>query len=85
MPFDFVASPSPRLKRTVVILVGCVGVFASLSIWGRVPADALADADRQVAHYGPALTGNACPVEGAVSRDPHGNFVMCWKEVWTKP
>jgi hypothetical protein len=85
MPFDFVASSSTRLKRTVVILVGSVGVFASLSIWGRVPADVLADADRQAAHYGPALTSTACPVEGEVSRDPHGNFVMCWKQVWTKP
>jgi hypothetical protein len=85
MPLKFRAGPSPRLKRTIVIMVGCAGVFASLSIWGRVPADVLADADRQVASHGPATTGTACPVEGAVSRDPHGNFVMCWKQVWTRP
>jgi hypothetical protein len=85
MPFDFIASRPPRLKRTLVILVGCTGVLASLSIWGRVPADVLADADREVAHFGPALVGTACPVEGAVSRDARGTFLMCWKQVWSKP
>lgn len=85
MPFDMIASPSARVKRTVLILVGCAGIFASLSIWGRVPADVLADADREAAHYGPATTGGACAAEGAVSRDAHGAFVMCWKQVWSKP
>lgn len=85
MTFDFFAGRPTRLKRTVVILAGCACVFASLSIWGRVPADVLADADREVAHYGPASTGAACPVEGAVSRDARGTFVMCWKQVWSKP
>jgi hypothetical protein len=85
MPFEFIVRPSTRVKRTVVILVGCAGVLASLSIWGRVPADVLADADKEVAHYGPALTGGACSAEGAVSRDAHGTFLMCWKQVWSKP
>jgi hypothetical protein len=85
MPTDLVASRPSRLKRTLVIVVGCAGVLASLSIWGRVPADALADADREVAAYGPAQTGAACTVEGAVSRDARGTFVMCWKQVWSKP
>jgi hypothetical protein len=85
MPLEFIASRSTRLKRTLVILVGCAGVFASLSIWGRVPADVLADADREVAHFGPVLVSTACPLEGAVSRDARGTFVMCWKHVWSKP
>jgi hypothetical protein len=85
MPDKFFVSPSTRLKRTVVVLVGCAGVLVSLSIWGRVPDDVLADADREVANYGPALTGTACPVEGAVSRNAHGTFLMCWKQVWTQP
>ncbi|SIT49153.1 conserved exported hypothetical protein [Paraburkholderia piptadeniae] len=83
--FDLIVHPTPRFKRTFVILAGCAGILASLSIWGRVPADVLADADREVAHYGPALTGSACPVEGAVSRDARGTFLMCWKQVWSKP
>lgn len=85
MPFDLIAGPSTRLKRTVGILVGCAGVLVSVSIWGRVPAHVLDDANREVALHGPASMGAACPVEGAVSRDAHGTFVMCWKQVWTKP
>jgi hypothetical protein len=85
MPLDFIASRPTRLKRTLAILVGCAGVLASLSIWGRVPADVLADADREVAHFGPALVSSACPLEGAVSRDARGNLLMCWKQVWSKP
>ncbi|HWT38810.1 MAG TPA: hypothetical protein VN289_21160 [Paraburkholderia sp.] len=85
MPFEFIARRPAQLKRTLVILVGCAGVLASLSIWGRVPAAALADADKEVAQFGPALTGSACSVEGAVSKDVHGTFLMCWKQVWSKP
>jgi hypothetical protein len=85
MPFDTIARPSARLGRTVVILIGCAGVLASLSIWGRVPADVLADADREAANFGPALTGAACQAEGAVSRDSRGALLMCWKQVWSKP
>jgi hypothetical protein len=85
VPFEFIARRSTRLKHTLVALVGCASVLARLSIWGRVPADVLADADREAARYGPAQTGAECPVEGAVSRDAHGTFLMCWKQVWSKP
>ena len=85
MRFDSLPRPSSRLRRTVAILLGFGGVLVSLSIWGRVPADVLADADKQVASYGPAITVSACPVEGKVSRDAHGAFLMCWKEIWTRP
>lgn len=85
MPFDFIASRPIRLKRTLIVLVGCASVLASLSIWGRVPADTLAAADREVAQFGPALPGAACTDEGAVSRDAYGAFLMCWKQVWSRP
>jgi len=85
MSFNFIASRPDRLKRTLIILVGCAGVLASLSIWGRVPAAALADADREVAQFGPAHPGAACAVDGKVSRDGNGTFLMCWKQVWSKP
>jgi hypothetical protein len=85
MPFDSIASRPARLKRSLIILVSCAGVLASLSIWGRVPANALADADREVAQFGPALPGTACTAEGAVSRDATGTFLMCWKQVWSRP
>ena len=85
MPFDFIASRPARIEPTIVVLVGCAGVVASLSIWSRVPANVLADADKEVAHYRPALTGTACPVEGAVSRDARSNFLICSKHVWSKP
>ncbi|MEM5340702.1 hypothetical protein [Paraburkholderia azotifigens] len=85
MPFEFIARRPAHLKRTLVILVGCAGVLGSISIWGRVPATALADADKEVAQFGPAPTGGACSVEGAVSKDVHGTFLMCWKQVWSKP
>lgn len=85
MPFVAIPSLSTRLRRTVALLLGCGGVLVSLSIWGRVPADVLADADRAVASYGPALTGSDCPVDGKVSRDAHGAFLMCWKQRWTRP
>ncbi|AUT54602.1 hypothetical protein VOI32_34915 [Paraburkholderia caribensis] len=85
MRIDLIACRPARLKRTLIMLVGCAGVLASLSIWGRVPADALADADREVAQSGPALPGSACTAEGAVSRDAHGTFLMCWRLVWSKP
>ncbi|MEI5996667.1 hypothetical protein H3V53_05440 [Paraburkholderia bengalensis] len=85
MPFDLTASRPTRFKRPLIILVGCATVLASLSIWGRVPADALADADREVAQFGPARPGSACTAEGAVSRDAGGTFLMCWKQVWSRP
>lgn len=85
MSFASTFTPSTRFKRTILLFLGAAGVFASLSIWGRVPASELADADRQAALNGPAVTGSSCPVEGAPSKDARGQFVMCWKEVWTKP
>jgi hypothetical protein len=85
MLLELIARRPAHMKRTLVVLVGCAGVLASLSIWGRVPAAALADADREVAQFGPALTGAACTEEGAVSKDARGTFLMCWKQVWSKP
>ncbi|WP_109483368.1 hypothetical protein [Paraburkholderia sp. C35] len=85
MSFNFIASRPNRLKRTLIMLVGCAGVLASLSIWGRVPADVLADADREVARSGPAQPGAMCAADGKVSRDANGTFLMCWKQVWSKP
>jgi hypothetical protein len=85
MSLPFIAARSARLKRSLIILVGGASVLASLSLWGRVPADALADADREVAQFGPSLPGSACSSEGAVSRDAHGTFLMCWRQVWSRP
>ncbi|MBN3762973.1 hypothetical protein [Burkholderia sp. Ac-20365] len=85
MSFEFMTYRTTKVKRLLIVLVGCAGVLASLSIWGRVPAAALADADREVAQFGPALPGTACGTEGAVSRDAGGTFLMCWKQVWSRP
>lgn len=79
-------------KFRLSILLGGVGLLVSLSIFdrhdfalGRVPATVLAEADRQVARYGPALIGSKCAIDGSVSRDARGTFLMCWKQIWAKP
>ena len=81
-----------RFKRSSVILLAAIGVLAGLSIfarndfaWGRVAPAALADADQNVARYGPASVGAPCAVDGTMSKDPRGEVLMCWRLVWAKP
>jgi len=76
---------------TAVLLCG-ISLLASLSIFARndfalfrVPTAVLAEADRHVARYGPALIGSTCAVDGSVSKDPRGVFLMCWKQIWARP
>ncbi|MPW19995.1 hypothetical protein GCT13_24620 [Paraburkholderia sp. CNPSo 3157] len=73
------------LCSTGLLLLG-VSIFGRDSfVLGRVPTAVLADADRQVAQYGPALVGSTCAIDGTVSRDSRGTFLMCWKHIRAKP
>jgi hypothetical protein len=81
-----------RSRLSAAVLFCGIGLLVSVSIFGRgdfalgrVPNTVLADADRQVARYGPALVGSTCANDGSVSRDSRGAFLMCWKKIWTKP
>ncbi|MPW21322.1 hypothetical protein GCT13_31715 [Paraburkholderia sp. CNPSo 3157] len=81
-----------RLRVPAVVLLCGTGLLLGVSIFGRdgfilgrVPTAVLADADRQVAKYGPAVAGSKCAIDGTVSRDSRGTFLMCWKQIWAKP
>jgi hypothetical protein len=89
---SLIAKSASKFRLSAVVLLCGIGLFASLSIFsradfalGRVPTAVLADADRQVARYGPAVTGSTCAIEGSVSRDSRGSLLMCWKQIWAKP
>lgn len=89
---SLIAKSASKFRLLAVVLLCGIGLFVSLSIFGRadfalgrVPIAVVADADRQVARYGPAVTGSTCAIEGSVSRDSRGDLLMCWKRIWAKP
>ncbi|MPW20022.1 hypothetical protein GCT13_24795 [Paraburkholderia sp. CNPSo 3157] len=67
------------------LLLGVLIVGKDGFVLGRVPTAVLADADRHVAQYGPAMVGSTCAIDGTVSRDSRGTLLMCWKQIWAKP
>lgn len=72
---------NPEAARTV-------GDEARFSDGRSVPASALAEASRNVAHWGPAVVGTSCRPFGAYSRDgvgPKAAFLACDRGTWVKP